>query len=267
MQIDQVAPRVITTIENHIAHVRMARPEKMNAIDMAMFAGLVAAGEEIAQNSDVRAIVLSGDGRGFCAGIDVSVLGGIGGTVQDITERTHADCNIFQRAVMIWRDLKVPVIAAVHGVAYGGGFQIALGADIRIIHPAAKLSVMEINWGICPDMGGTYLMGKLAREDVVRELTYTGRIFLGEEANILGFATHLSEDPLVAAMALANEIASKSPPAIAACKALINGSDANSRSEQLLQEAQQQQALLKGAHHKEAVLAGMANQPANFSRL
>lgn len=267
MQIDQAAPRVTTTIENHIAHVRMTRPEKMNAIDMAMFAGLVAAGQELAQNTEIRAIVLSGEGRSFCAGIDVSVLGGIGGNVQDITERTHEDCNIFQRAVMIWRDLKVPVIAAVHGVAYGGGFQIALGADIRIIHPAAKLSVMEIKWGICPDMGGTYLMGKLAREDVVRELTYTGRIFLGEEAKTLGFATHLSEDPLNAALAMANEIASKSPSAIAACKALINGSGGNSRAEQLLQEAQQQKDLLKGVHHKEAVMAGIANQPAVFSRL
>lgn len=265
MPIDQVAPRVITTIENHVAHVRLARPEKMNAIDMAMFAGLVSAGEELAQNDDVRAVVLSGDGRGFCAGIDVSVLGGVGEKVQDITVRTHEDCNIFQRAVMIWRDLKVPVIAAVHGVAFGGGFQIALGADIRIVHPETKLSVMEIKWGICPDMGGTYLMGKLAREDIVRELTYTGRIFLGDEAKTMGFATHVSDDPINAAMVLADEIASKSPSAIIACKALISASHANSRQEQLLQEAISQKDLLKGANHKEAVMAGMANRTPVFS--
>jgi enoyl-CoA hydratase/carnithine racemase len=267
MQIDEVVPRVTTTIENHIAHVRMTRPEKMNAIDIAMFEALVSAGEALAQNDEIRAVVLSGDGRGFCAGIDVSVLGGGSSKIQDITLRTHGDCNVFQRAVMVWHDLKIPVIAAVHGVAYGGGFQIALGADIRFVHPDAKLSIMEIKWGICPDMGGTYLMTKLARDDVVRDLTYSGRIFSGTDAKEFGFATHLSADPLSSAMNLANEIASKSPSAIMACKSLISASHSNSRQEQLYFEARQQQELLKGVHHREAVMAGIANKTPVFSRL
>ena len=189
-----------------------------------MIEALVAAGERLMEAKGLRAVVLHGAGRGFCAGLDKASFAAMAagrrdGVPSDLAARTHGKANVFQQAALVWRDLPVPVIAAIHGVALGGGFQIALGADIRYVAPDARLSILEIKWGLVPDMGGIALMRELARADVVRELAFTGRQFTGDEAVAYGFATAVHADPLAAARATAREIAAKSPDAVRALQA------------------------------------------------
>jgi enoyl-CoA hydratase/carnithine racemase len=188
--------RVRIDIEDGVADACLDRADKMNALDPAMFAALVAAGERLNRADDLRAVVLRGAGRAFCAGLDFESMEGSASLGDALSARTHGIANLWQQAVLAWRDLPVPVIAAVHGVAFGGGLQIALGADIRCVAHDAKLSVMEINWGIVPDMAGVLLMSELAAADIVRELTYTGRIFSGDDAVRYGLATRAVDDPL-----------------------------------------------------------------------
>jgi enoyl-CoA hydratase/carnithine racemase len=195
------------------------------------------------------------------AGADVLGEGAAGA---DLLERTHGISNAAQQVAMVWREVPVPVIAAVHGVAFGGGLQVALGADIRIVAPDTKLSVMEIKWGLVPDMAGMVLMRELARSDVVRELTFTGRIFSGEEALQIGFATRLSADPLAEALQMAHEIAGKSPDAIRAGKRLLNASLAQSAAELLMAESIEQKALIGSVNQTEAVKANIERRAPQF---
>ena len=224
---------VTIDIKGGIADVRLNRPDKYNALSPDMFKAIIAAGERLAQAREVRAVVLSGNGRGFCAGLDMSSFQGMagsgprsgsGGGTGGLLQRDERPENHAQRPAYVWKRLPVPVIAAVHGVAYGGGCQIALGADIRIAAPDAKLSVMEIKWGLIPDMSLTQTLRDLVPLDVAKELTFTGRVLSGVEAQALGLVTRVAEDPLAAAMSLAEEIAGKSPDAIRAGKRLFEES-------------------------------------------
>src|ERR1700685_237389 len=208
--------RVTIEIADGVAEVTLNRPNKLNALDPAMFEAIIAAGERLSRMAGLRAVVLTGAGKGFCAGLDRETFasiaaGGAVPTLRDLAKRTHGLANDFQQAAYVWRTLPVPVIAAIHGVALGGGFQIALGADIRYVAPDAPLAILEIKWGIVPDMGGIALMRELARSDVIRELAMTGRIFSGADALTYGFATSLHADPLVAARATAKAIAARHP--------------------------------------------------------
>jgi len=265
-----MSERVKVTIADHVADVRMSRPEKMNAIDADMFAGLTQAGLELRDNPAVRAVVLSGEGRAFCAGLDFTSFRAMaeredrstGGLIEEQGQDSPA--NRAQRAAFIWNELPVPVIAAVHGVAFGGGLQIALGADIRFVAPDARLSVMEVRWGLVPDMSGTQTLRRLARLDVVKELTFTGRIVSGVEAVELGLATHVAEDPYAAAMALAKEIAQKSPDAVRAAKKLLNASGLVSLAEGLKLEADLQRSVIGKPNQAEAARANLENRPPKF---
>jgi enoyl-CoA hydratase/carnithine racemase len=265
-----MSERVKATITDHVADVRLSRPEKMNAIDADMFAGLTAMGLELKDNPTVRAVVLSGEGRAFCAGLDFTSFRamaeqedrGTGGLIEEKAQDSPA--NRAQRAAFIWNELPVPVIAAVHGVAFGGGLQIALGADIRFVAPDARLSVMEVRWGLVPDMSGTQTLRRLARLDVVKELTFTGRIVSGLEAVELGLATHVAEDPHAAAMALALEIAQKSPDAVRAAKKLLNASGLVSLAEGLKLEADLQRSVIGRPNQVEAARANLENRPPKF---
>ena len=261
--------RVTISIVDGVADVRLARPEKMNALDPAMFHALSAAGERLKTEAALRAVVLSGEGRAFCAGLDMASFAAIGATeaspMRDLKARTHGLANLFQHVAWVWRDVPVPVIAAVHGVAFGGGLQIMLGADMRYVAPDTQLSIMEIKWGLVPDMAGTQLMRNLAREDIVRELTYTGRVFSGTEAQQYGFATRVSNDPRSAAFETAREIAAKSPHAIRAAKRLLNGASSSATAEGLLAESIEQQALIRSPNQLEAVYANMQKRAPRFS--
>ncbi|WP_285410912.1 crotonase/enoyl-CoA hydratase family protein [Variovorax sp. efr-133-TYG-130] len=257
-----------------VVELQLSRDDKMNALDPAMFDALIAAGEALRHDKAARAVVISGRGKAFCAGLDMAsfermqqgaagVLGeGAAGT--DLLARTHGIANAAQQVAMAWREVPVPVIAAVHGVAFGGGLQVALGADIRVVAPDTKLSVMEIKWGLVPDMAGMVLMRELARADVVRELTFTGRIFSGEEALRIGFATRLSADPLADALQMAHEIAGKSPDAIRAGKRLLNASAHQSAADLLMAESVEQQALIGSANQVEAVKANIERRAPRF---
>lgn len=246
MSASTAAPaRVTTTVaDNGVAQVRLSRPEKLNALDVAMFEALIAAIAELATREDLRCVVLSGEGRGFCAGLDLSMFAVVGQADHQLVPRSHGRSNFYQQVAVGWRDLGVPVIAAVHGVCFGGGLQIAAGADIRIAAPDARLAVMELKWGIVPDMGHFMLWRGMVREDALRELTYTAREFSGEEALGLGFVTHLDADPLGRALALADEIAGKDASAIRAAKALFNRAADLPGDAVLLAESEVQEVLL-----------------------
>ena len=257
--------RIKVIIENGVADVRLNRPDKMNALDPAMFEAIAETGVRLKDDSSVRAVVLSGEGKAFCAGLDVERLmaAARGESIlpfADLGKRTHGVANFAQHIVWLWRKLPVPVIAAVHGIAFGGGFQLALGADLRYVAPGTRLAVIETKWGLVPDMAGTQLMRHLAREDVVRELTYTARIFSAEDALAYGFATRLASDPLAEAMATAREIASRSPDAIRAAKRLLNLAVAYDANTGLAAETAEQKGLLGRPNHVEAVMANLENR-------
>jgi enoyl-CoA hydratase/carnithine racemase len=263
--------RIRVTVENGVADVRLIRADKMNALDPAMFQAIAAAGAQLRDDPEVRAVVLSGEGRAFCAGLDVERMTAAadGQSIlpfADLGQRTHGVANWAQHLVWLWRELPVPVIAAVHGVAYGGGFQLALGADLRYVAPGTRLAVIEVKWGLVPDMAGTQLMRHLAREDVVRELTYTARVFSAEEALAYGFATRVVAEPRAAALSTAREIAGRSPDAVRAAKRLLNLAAGCDAATGLAAETAEQKALLGKANHVEAVRANLENRTPRWSR-
>jgi enoyl-CoA hydratase/carnithine racemase len=256
--------RVSITVGNGIADVRLNRPDKINAIDSAMFTALSGASAAVAGRADVRVVVLSGSGRGFCAGLDIASLAA-GGLPASIQDRTHGIANLWQHAVWGWRELAVPVIAAVHGVAFGGGLQIALAADIRIVAPDARLAVMEARWGLVPDMSGMALLRGLVRDDVARELTYTARQVSGTEAAGLGLATRTADDPYAAAMELAAQIAAVSPRAVRGAKRLFGLAQDAGSAEILLAESREQEALLAGPDLAETIAAQFEGRAPRFA--
>jgi len=268
-----VKDRIEISVEGGVADVRLIRSDKMNALDRAMFDAFTEAGEQLRNDPDVRVVVLSGQGKGFCAGLDMSNFAALADGGADkgqaastpLLERTHGISNLFQNAARVWRELPVPVIAALHGVALGGGFQLALGADIRYAAPGTRMAVLEIKWGLVPDMAGTQLMRHLARDDVIRELTYTGRMFEAEEAQQLGFVTRVCEDPYEAAMDTARYIATRNPDAIRADKQLLNESLYLDEVEGLMLESRLQDAIMGKPNQVEAVMAELEGRAARFS--
>ena len=256
--------RVSITIEAGIADVRLIRTDKMNALDPAMFAGIAEAIEVLGKAEGLRVVVLSGEGRAFCAGLDMASMGGVG-SGNDLSARDHGDTNLPQHVAWGWRTLPVPVIAAAHGVAFGGGFQILSGADIRIAHPETRCAIMELKWGLVPDMAGFPLWRTMVRDDVLRELTYTNREFSGVEAHALGFVSHLAEDPRAKAMELAKVIANKNPHAIRGAKRLCNLVGHASDAELLLAETTEQLKVMRTPNQIEAVMANMEKRQPVFA--
>ncbi len=257
--------RVSIEYKDHIAHVTLTRGDKMNALDDSMIKAILSAGQEVAA-SDVRAVVLSGEGKSFCAGLDMASFATMAHVdpTEWLMSRSHEDANDMQELAMIWRRVPVPVICAIQGVAYGGGLQIALGADIRIAHPDSKLAVMEMKWGIIPDMGGMVLLPGLVRSDVIRLLTYTARPIGAAQAAEWGLVTKLSDDPLTEAIALAENIAGQSPSAIRAAKRLIEVAETQSRAEVLLAESSEQVDLIGKPEQIEVIAAQMQGRKPQF---
>jgi enoyl-CoA hydratase/carnithine racemase len=262
--------RINVSMTDGVADVRLVRADKMNALDAAMFSALIDTAERLRTAKGLRAVVISGEGRAFCAGLDMGRFGQMqeskspssGGS--GLAARTHGPANAAQQAVWGWRQLPVPVIAAVHGVAFGGGFQLALGADMRYLAPDARMSIMEIKWGLVPDMAGTPILKRLVRDDVLRDLTFTGRIFSAQEALAWGLATRVCDDPRAAAMEAAREIAGKSPEAIRAAKRLLNdlmGDPAPA----LLAESVEQLKLMGRDNQREAVRANLEKRAPKFA--
>jgi enoyl-CoA hydratase/carnithine racemase len=261
----EMGDRVSCSVQDGVADVRLTRADKMNALDPAMIEALAGTLDRLAGTAGLRAVVLSGEGKAFCAGLDMASMAGLAGSDFDIMARTHGPANIFQQVCRGWRALAVPVISAVHGVAFGGGLQLMSGADIRIARPDTRLSVMEMKWGIVPDMAGFALWPGNVRDDVLRELVYTAREFSGEEAVGFGFVTRTADDPLAEALVLAREIGAKNPEAIRAAKRLANLSTTATPAEILLAESREQGALIGTPNQMEAVAAGMQKRAPRFS--
>jgi len=262
---------VIRSEHQGVVEVRLNRPDKMNAISTAMFNDLVEAGESLKNDPSVRAVVISGEGRSFCAGLDMDNFskmaeGNASSTVKGLEPRTHGDFNLAQYVAMVWRDVPVPVIAAVHGVCFGGGLQIALGADIRYTTVDSLWAVMEVKWGLVPDMGGMVLVNELVRPDIARELCYTGRILSGQEALDVGLATRIASNPREEALAQAQMIAGKNPDAIRAMKRLLNNAitPKEHTARILLEESREQDRIIGSPNQVEAVYANLEKREPAF---
>jgi enoyl-CoA hydratase/carnithine racemase len=253
--------------DDGVATVTMVRADKHNALDKAMFEALQGAADQLREEPRARAVVLHGEGKSFCSGLDIASFMSNGGGPSVLLDREPGSlANLAQSVAYDWSLVPAPVIAAVHGNCFGGGMQIALGADIRIAAPDAKLSVMEIKWGLVPDMGITQSLPKLVPIDVAKELTFTGRILSGSEADALGVVTHTADDPLAAALELAREIAGKSPDAVRSAKRMYEQVwQSDDVAAALLLESELQTALLGSPNQIAAVVAGMNKQPAVFS--
>jgi enoyl-CoA hydratase/carnithine racemase len=273
-----MSDRVLTTVQDGIADVRLNRPEKINALDGAMFQAIVDAGEALKGDRAVRVVVLSGEGRGFCAGLDFSAFQSMAGGERPPREDSGGEAglgaigqtdgritHLGQQACWVWQELEVPVIAAVHGAALGGGIQIALGADIRIVAADAKLSVLESRWGLIPDMTGTALLPKVVGLDVAKELTFTGRMVSGEEAVRIGLATTVADDPRAAAMELAAELVLRSPDALRQAKRLLNLSGTRPIAEQFADERASIATLIGSPNQVEATMAYFEKRPPEYT--
>jgi enoyl-CoA hydratase/carnithine racemase len=255
--------RVTVALEDGVADVRLARADKMNALDPAMFAALAAAIDRLAGERGLRAVVLSGEGRGFCAGLDMAAMAA-GGSGLALGERTRGASNDVQYVCTGWRALPVPVIAAAHGVAFGGGCQLLAGADVRVAHPDTRLAIREVHWGLVPDMGGYALWRGSVREDVLRELVYTARELDAAEAQACGLVTYLDPEPRERALAIARAIAARSPDAVRAAKRLFAlAADADAPAI-LAAESAAQLALLRSPNQAEAVRANLAKRAPRF---
>jgi len=257
-----------TEIQNNIATVTLNRPDKKNAMSFEMMAELVETGKTLAATKDLRAIILTGSNNCFCAGIDLESLISIAPRMDEVRNKilnppNGEAANEFQAPVTIWSTLPVPVIAALEGVAYGAGAQLALGADFRIASPDTKLSIMEAKWGLIPDMGASQSLPKLMRADAAMELIMTGRVLEADEALKLGLLTCIADNPLDAAIALAQNFTTKSPDAITAAKQLVNGTwgcgDAG-----LKLEAELQAAIIGQPNQMEMVIAQMQKRTPKF---
>lgn len=271
-----IEERVSITVSGGVADVRMNRPDKRNALDGAMFTALAAAGERLKSEPGVRAVVLSGEGSSFCAGLDFGsfqqMASGNGAAAADGDDSGNPGSmaagritHLGQQVSWVWQEIPVPVIAAVHGHALGGGIQICLGADIRIVHPDTQMSVREIHWGLVPDMTGTMVLSRLIRPDIAKELTFTARVFDGREALSLGLATKLSDDPRADALAMATEIAGRSPDAVRGAKELFNRLTWSEAADQFAAERRVIGSLIGRTNQVEAVMANFEKREPVFT--
>lgn len=267
---------VRAVIDGGVADVRLNRPEKLNALNNAMFEDLLEVGLTIRRWRGIRAVVLSGEGRAFCAGLDYSAFAAMAADQDWREPETHrremldpdddlVELNRGQRAACVWDTVPAPVIAAINGPAFGGGLQLALTSNIRIVAPEATLSVAEVRWGLIPDMAGTQLLPRLVGMDVAMELTLTGRVITGEEAARNGLATRVADNPREEALALAREIAEKNPDAVRAAKSLLDSAWYLTIGEGLAGERRAMAKIARSPNQREAVAARLAKRKPVFS--
>ena len=270
--------RVLVTINDGIADVRLDRADKRNALDPAMFDAISRAGKDLVTNKDIRAVVLSGNGTSFCAGLDFGsfqVMADSGSASTNSKSKdsqkenagamaTGAITHLAQQICWVWQEVPVPVIAAIQGHALGGGMQLALGADIRVAHPETQFAMREVHWGLIPDMTGTLMLSRLVRDDVAKDLVFSARVISGTQAHQFGVVTRISESPLEVAMQIAREIAERSPDAVRGAKALINRLSNAGAAEHFAEERRIIQSLIGKPNQVEAVMSNFEKRSANF---
>jgi len=268
--------RVKVSIEGGIADVRLDRADKRNALDPAMFDAIARAGKDLVSNKEIRAVVLSGSGASFCAGLDFASFQSManGGSSNSETKSNSGEnagamqpgaiTHLAQQICWVWQEVPVPVIAAIQGHALGGGMQLALGADIRIAHPDTQFAMREVHWGLIPDMTGTLMLSRLVRDDVAKDLVFSARVISGTEAHQLGVVTRLTDSPLEVAMQIASEIAERSPDAVRGAKALINRLSNAGAAEHFAEERKIIYSLIGKPNQVEAVTSNFEKRPASF---
>ena len=268
--------RVKVSIEGGIADVRLDRADKRNALDPAMFDAIARAGKDLVSNKEIRAVVLSGSGASFCAGLDFASFQSMadGGSSNSETKSNSGEnagamqpgaiTHLAQQICWVWQEVPVPVIAAIQGHALGGGMQLSLGADIRIAHPDTQFAMREVHWGLIPDMTGTLMLSRLVRDDVAKDLVFSARVISGTEAHQLGVVTRLTDSPLEVAMQIASEIAERSPDAVRGAKALINRLSNAGAAEHFAEERKIIYSLIGKPNQVEAVMSNFEKRPASF---
>jgi enoyl-CoA hydratase/carnithine racemase len=268
--------RVKVSIEGGIADVRLDRADKRNALDPAMFDAIARAGKDLVSNKEIRAVVLSGSGASFCAGLDFASFQSManGGSSNSDSKSNSGEnagamqpgaiTHLAQQICWVWQEVPVPVIAAIQGHALGGGMQLALGADIRIAHPDTQFAMREVHWGLIPDMTGTLMLSRLVRDDVAKDLVFSARVISGTEAHQLGVVTRLTDSPLEVAMQIASEIAERSPDAVRGAKALINRLSNAGAAEHFAEERKIIYSLIGKPNQVEAVMSNFEKRPASF---
>ena len=261
-----MADRVVISVADHVAEVVLNRPDKFNALDLDMFRALDDAARTIADDASIRAVILSGAGDNFCAGIDLGVFrdGGAQAVQALLSPVEESAANLAQRAAYAWRELPMPVICALHGIAFGGGLQIAMGADLRYAAPDTQLSIMEAKWGLIPDMAISTTLRDLVAPDRIKELAWSTGVFAADEALALGVITRIEAEPLAAARRMAATIRDQSPDAIRGIKRLVNEAWSLSEAASLALEASIQMGLLGSANQAEAVRANLEKRKAKF---
>lgn len=259
--------RLKLSMDGHVAVVMLNRPEKYNALDLRMFEALGEAADSLAKEPRLRAVVLHGAGGNFCAGIDITVFTDPGVRIDEslMAPIAPSAANLFQRAAYAWRELPVPVVCALNGITFGGGLQIALGADLRYSSADAQFSIMESKWGLIPDMSISTTLRGLVRPDHVKELAWSARIFEATEAVQLGIVTGIHDDPLAAARNTAEQCAARSPGAVRGIKTLVNEAWQLSEAEALALEARLQFGLIGSADQAEAVRANLDKRKPVFN--
>ncbi len=246
--------RVALTVSDQIARITLNRPDRHNGVDMPMLKEMAHVQKALRRDRRIRAAVLHGAGPSFCAGLDVKSLLLDRKTMLGALLRLCSPWrNLFQSWSLGLRELPFPVVAAVHGNCFGAGIQLALGADLRVAAPDANLSVMEMRWGLIPDMGGSVLLRELMPIDQAKSLIMSGRILSAHEALQLGLVTKVVADPLEAAEALARELSDGSPDAVAAGKFLLQRAWQASDGAALRLERYWQRRLIGRANQRIAV--------------
>ncbi len=268
--------RVVVTIGDGIADVRLDRADKRNALDPAMFDAIAKAGKDLVTNQEIRAVVLSGNGNSFCAGLDFGSFQAMADTGGKSRPKPGVDkenagvmapgaiTHMAQQICWVWQEVPVPVVAALQGHALGGGMQLALGADIRVAHAETQFSMREVHWGLIPDMTGTLMLSRLVRDDVVKDLVFSARVISGTEAHALGVVTRLSDKPFETATQIAREIAERSPDAVRGAKALINRLSNAGAAEHFAEERRIIYSLIGKPNQVEAVMSNFEKRPAKF---
>ena len=243
---------IAVTVTDNIATITLNRPDKKNAMSFAMMRELIDCAGWIKKDKTIRAVIITGAGDTFCAGIDLADLNEPKGRASIVWELVKPAQSLFQKVCLIWRDMPVPVIACMHGHCIGAGLQLALACDIRIATPDCQLAIMEAKWGLVPDMGLTQSALHVVNADILKELAMTARTIDGEEAKNLGLVTHICDNPVAYAIELSSELANRSPDAVLASKRVVNAMT-QQKSGVIYQEKLWQLALIVGKNRKIAL--------------
>lgn len=258
--------RVLTTIEGPIAYVTLNRPEQLNGVDLDLIDQLLATATTLRRNTSIRAIVIQGAGRSFCAGLDFAAAFSDKRRVARFFFAGGRAVNRFQKVTTIWREIPVPVIAVIHGHCYGAGVQLAAGADFRFTTPDAQWAILEAKWGLVPDMGGTLPLIENLPVDVLQRLAMTGEVISGEDAFELGLATDVADDPLKEALVLIDQICGRSPDAVAATKELLYLNQRGSRRQVMRRERRLQSKMFRSPNTAIARKAGTSKTDPTFGK-